>query len=95
MVFQPLSGRLQKRLKLLQSSQTAEKKIQATIVRFLKEHLGFTGAQRLAVNYEQKERVVTLTLESKTLANDLLFRTSQLRTALKEAGVVVSRISIR
>lgn len=95
-MFKNISTLLERKRKILSRSQDTNSQVKTSIKNFLKEKFGDKlKGYSLSINYNSKENNLTITADSKIIANEISLLLVDLSDKLKRDGVKLNRILIR
>lgn len=86
----------EKKREILDKAQDTNSQIKDSIKTFLKEKFGESlKGYSLSINYSSRENNLTITADSKIIANEISLQLGDLNDKLKRDGIKLNRILVR
>ncbi len=95
-MFRPIRSSLDRVQKTIQTRQATHITAQRVVDAYLKEVFGTHASVALAsVVYDEAKKQLTIEASSKTMASELLLRSGEIATLLRQEGIALQRLLVR
>ncbi len=95
-MFKSLTKNLDQKQVFINGQKNTQTVISEVVSEVVEEIFGPTGRNlRLGIAYNKEQKQITLTTQSKTLASELLLRTGEISSLLRQRRVSFNRLVVR